>query len=173
MNNKQFLAYALLFGQIMLAALAIYMLFDYAFSPTGLLKRPRIHLTFQLIISAGILLGIFRFLKVKSVSDKMRKQAQDQRMARSKSVELLIFFLLVGTIFFSLFYTYSHGRYQATIVENGVYFYCLATQFLLIASLVTIQSNNSKNSQKTNFRFSAAGAIVGLITYFIYYTMMK
>lgn len=173
MTNKQLVAYIVLFGQVLAAGLAVYMLFEYAFSPAGLLKRPRIHLTFQLILSLAVAFGIFRFLKIQTATDKMRKQARDQRIVRSKSIEVLILFLLISTIFYSLFYTYPHGRYQASVLENGVYFYCLGTQIFLLASLVTQQSNNAKNSQKTNFRFSAAGAIMGLITYFIYYMMMK
>lgn len=173
MNNKQLIAYAVLFGQILATGLAVYMLFEYALSPAGLLKRPRIHLTFQLVLSTSVVLGILRFLKIKVATEKMRKQARDQRISRSKSMELLILILLISTIFYSLFYTYPHGRYQASIVENGIYFYSLGTQFLLLASLVTQQGSNTRSSQKTNFRFSAAGAILGLVVYFIYYTMMK
>ena len=173
MNNKQLLAYAVLLGQVLAAALAVYMLIEYTLSPAGLLKRPRLHLTFQLLLGISVVLGIFRFLKIQNATDKMRKQARDQRIVRSKSLELLIFILLISTIFYSLFYTYPHGRYQPSIVENVIYFFCLGTQFLLLASLVTQQSSNKKNSQKTNFRFSAAGAILGLVVYFIYYMMMK
>jgi len=124
------------------------------------------------MLSVFTLYSVYRFLKIKSVSDKMRKQAQDQRMARSKSVELLIFMLLVNIIFYSLFFTYSPGRYNPTIIENTTYISCLALQFFLIAQLVSVQSANSKNSKKVNYRFSAAGAVIGLILYCIYYISM-
>lgn len=128
---------------------------------------------FQLLLNTGVLLGILRYLKVSSLSEQMRKQARDQRMARSKSVELLIFLLLVNIIFLSLYFTYPTGRYVAVFLEQGIYIISLAIQFIFVAQLVTIQSNNTKNSKRTVYRFSAAGAVIGLLLYFTYYMMMK
>lgn len=173
MKTKQILAYILLAVQCIALVIAVYMLFDFIFSSTGLLKRPRTHLMFQLLLNTFVILGTIRFIKIKNQTEKMRKQARDQRLARSKSVELLIFILLVSIIFLSLYFTYPTGRYMANHVEVTVYIITLVAQFILVAQLVTIQSDNSKNSKRTAFRFSAAGAVIGLLFYFTYYMMMK
>ena len=172
MKNRYLLPKLLLIGELILLSVTIYMLMEYYFSDTGLLKRTRLHLTFQIIISAAAVLTITRFLQIKGISDKMRKQARDQRVARSRTVESLIFVLLVNILFYGLFFTYSPGRYQPTFTENGTYLLCLLLQFLVIGQMVTLQSDNSKQSSKNNFAFSAAGALAGLLLYITYYTMM-
>ncbi|MEL7145392.1 MAG: hypothetical protein AAFO69_03420, partial [Bacteroidota bacterium] len=145
MNKKNILAKMLLALELLLLILTVYMFVNYAMSDTGLLKRPRIHLTFQLLLIAPAALAISRYIKMSGISSKMRKQARDQRMVRSKAVEQLIFVLLVNIIFHGLFFTYSPGRYQSTTVENSMYIACLLLQFLVIGQMVTLQSDNSKS----------------------------
>lgn len=173
MNNKSILAKLLLVAELLLLGLTIYMLVDYSLSATGLLKRPRLHLTFQLLLILPAILAVYRFIKVKAMSDKMRKQAQDQRMVRSKAVEMLIFVLLINILFSGLFFTFSPGRYQAILPENVLYVTCLFLQFLLIGQMVTMQSDNKKSTSKNSFGYSIAGAIAGLVLYATYYSMMS
>ena len=163
----------LLAAELILLGLTIYMVADYALSATGLLKRPRLHLTFQLLLILPAILALYRYIRVKGISDKMRKQAQEQRMVRSKAVEMLIFVMLVNILFYGLFFTYSPGRYQTSIAENVLYISVLLLQFLVIGQMVTLQSDNSKSAPKSTLGYSIAGAIAGLTLYFSYYSMMS
>ena len=172
-NNKNILAKLLLGVELLLLGVTVYMLVDYSLSATGLLKRPRLHLTFQLLLAIPAILAIFRFIRIKGASDKMRKQAQDQRMVRSRAVELLIFVLLINILFYGLFFTFSPGRYQPIIPETALYIAALLLQFLLIGQMVTLQSDNRKSAPRNSFGYSIAGAVAGLVIYATYYSMMS
>lgn len=173
LKNRTILIYTLLVGKSLSFATGIYFLITNYFSHVGLLSRTKIHLSFQILLALIAIAGLYRLIKMEGATTKMRKQAGEQKLALSKSVEVLLFLLMINVIFNSLFMTFSPGRYVLSTWESTLYVANLILQFIVIASLVNGEQRAHKSVAKLDHRYSIVGAVFGLIGYFIYYQMIS
>jgi len=172
LKNNNLLIYLAGAGKILSIIIVLYQWAIHSTSVVGILKRTRIHLSFQLIISVLVVLALVRLYSIWKSTSNMRKQAGEQKLALSKRGESLLFMLIVNVLFNSLFLTYSPRRYLLSGIETPLYIVNLILQFILIAYLVNSREGNHKAVVKLDHRYSIVGAITGLLAYITYFQMM-
>lgn len=148
------------------------MIFHYYEKHGMLLRGIKVHLYLQFIIGAILLYGIYHFIRIKKIASKMRKAASQQRVVKSKRIEILIFGLLLALLFFSLFYTVPGRRYNTQTWEDAVYLINLVLAFFMLTSLFSTVNEAEKKSVKSKQQYAIAGGIAGLLLYYVYYQLI-
>jgi L-asparagine transporter-like permease len=136
------------------------------------LRATETHLWFQFIISVILLYAVYHFIRIIKISTKMRKAAREQREAKSKRIEVLIFTLMLALVFSSLFYTVPYKYYFPSHLEYSVYLFNSIFQLLLLISMITSHAESNEKIIKKKQRYAATGAGTGLLMFYIYIQLM-
>ncbi len=102
----------------------------------------------------------------------MRQAAREQREAKSKRVEIMVFGLMLSLVFYSLFYTVPFRYYYPTNFEYIVYYVNSFIQLLLLISLISAHAKTNDNIMKKKQRYAAFGAGFGLLLFYVYLQLL-
>ncbi len=173
MKSKLILAYALLLGQIVLLATSAYMFYYHLSINNILFKATKVHLSIQIILCIGLIYSLHHFIRVIKISSKMRKAAREQREAKSKRIEVLVYALMTALIFTSLFYTVPFRRYVPLTIEYGIYIFNSVLQLLMLISLISAHAESSEEFSKSKQKYAATGAASGLLLFYVYFQLIS
>ncbi len=169
MSNKLILSKTLGVGLVASLTTSLYMFYHHQAKYKLLFKSTEVHLWFQLIIGAIVIYCLYHFVRIAKVSSKMRKAAQEQREAKSRRFELLIFALMLSLLFFSLFYTVPGVKYYPTSLEYGVYLFNSFLELLLLISVISSHAEASKTFIMKKQKYAITGAVSGILLFYVYY----
>ncbi len=166
------LAYSLIVGQLVSILMAGYMVYVNHSLYSVLLSSTRVHLWVQVLINLLLIYFTFHLIRILNISSKMRQAAREQREAKSKRVEMMVFGLMLSLVFYSLFYTVPFRYYYPTYLEYTVYYVNSFIQLLLLINLISTHSKTNDNIMKRKQRYAAFGAGFGLVLFYIYLQLL-
>jgi hypothetical protein len=169
MRNKIVLAYVLTLGLLASLATSLYMFYDHYSAYNLLFRSTKVHLWCQVIIGVFLLYCVYHFVRISKLSSKMRKAAQEQREAKSRRFELLIFALMLSLLFHSLFYTVPGVKYATTTWEFGVHLFNSLLELLLLISVISAHAEASASFAKKKQKYAITGAVLGILLFYVYY----
>jgi hypothetical protein len=172
LKNKIALSCILVAGLISSLGTSIFMFYDHSTRYNLLFRSTKVHLWYQIMIGLFLLYCIYHFVRIAKLSSKMRKAAQEQREAKSRRFELLIFALMLSLLFHSLFYTVPGMKYYPTSWEYGIYLFNSFLQLLLLISVISSHAEASEAFIKKKQKYAITGAVSGILLFYVYYQLI-
>lgn len=173
MKYRLLLSYVLSVIQLLLIVIALYFVSMMAFEGKFILRAMKYHYWIEVALSLFLLYSLFHFARTSKASSKMRKAAGVQKEVKSKRIQVLIFFLMLSLIFYSLFYTVPMIKYIPFTLQGIVYYLNSMLEFLLLIALVGSHEDASVDFVKSKQKYAGVGAAFGLTLFYIYFQLIN
>lgn len=167
-KQKPLLAYLTAAGQIIGLIVLALTYFGKLFNEEIIFKSTKTHSLFQIGFAALLIYSLYHFIRIKKESSKMRVAARQQKEAKSKRIQFLIFSLITSVMFWSLFYTVPVSKYTASLWEHAVYIVNGVLQLLLLITVINSTDESSKEFHRSKQRYALVGIVWGVVLFYLY-----
>lgn len=171
--HRKSLSYFLIVLQAVIFCVACYLFLFYKLEGKYIIRAMKYHLWIDILNSIFIVYGLFRFINTLNASSRMRKAAGAQKEIKSKMIQLLILFLMVSLVFYSLYYTVPMAKYVASNYQRGIYYFTSGIQLVMLVSLIGSHEKASMDFVKSKQKYAGVGAAIGLLLFYTYFVLLN